>query len=91
MENSNQSQTPDNKTERYWTIVFPGECGQHVQETWSEKQILSSAWYRNWIMMMVQADKAHLMSDKAALDDWKVVHWAVETTQFGDKLDQRND
>lgn len=41
--------------------------------------------------MMVQADKAHLMSDKAALDDWKVVHWAVETTQFGDKLDQRND
>lgn len=87
MENNNQSQTPEPQTERYWTFVFPGECGQHVQETWSEKQILASAWYRNWIMMMVQADKAHLMSDQSALDDWRVVHWAVETNQFGDKLD----
>jgi hypothetical protein len=87
MENNTQSEAPHNKTQRYWTIVFPGEHGQHVQETWSEKQILGSAWYRNWIMMMVQADKAHLMSDKSALDDWCVVHWAVETNQFGDKLD----
>jgi hypothetical protein len=37
--------------------------------------------------MMVQADRAHLMSDQAALDDWRVVHWAIETNQFGDKLD----
>lgn len=71
---------------RYWTIVFPGEEDQHVQETWSEEQILRSAWYKNWIMMMVQADKAHLINDEAALDDWKVVHWAEETNQFGEKL-----
>ena len=87
MDDNNQSQTTEHTTPRYWTIVFPGECGQHVQETWSEKQILTSAWYRNWILMMVQADRAHLMSDQAALDDWRVVHWAVETNQFGDKLD----
>jgi hypothetical protein len=86
MENNNQSQTPESETQRYWTIVFPGECGQHVQETWSEKQIIASAWYRNWIMMMVQADKAHLMSDEAALDDWKVVHWAQQTDQWGNTL-----
>ena len=24
---------------KYWTIVFPGEFDQHVQETWSEDQI----------------------------------------------------
>jgi len=68
---------------KYWTISFPGEEGQHVVETWSEKQILACAWARNWIYMMIQADKAHLMSDDSMLDDWKVVHWAVETNQFG--------
>lgn len=71
---------------KYWTIVFPGEEGQHVVETWSEKQILSSAWYRNWVMMMVQADKAHLMDNKTAIDDWIVVHWAQETDQWGTPL-----
>ena len=81
-------QSTGDTSERYWTICFPGECGQHVQETWSEKQILSSAWYKNWIMMMVQADKAHLMSDKAALDDWKVVHWAYESDWLGKMKEQ---
>jgi hypothetical protein len=63
---------------KYYEIAFPGECGQHVVEIWSEKQILKSSWYRNWVYMMVKADKAHLMSDEAAIDDWCVVHWAVE-------------
>ena len=71
---------------KYWTIVFPGEEDQHVQETWSEEQILRSSWYRNWVLMMVQADKAHLMTDKAAIDDWCVVHWAEETDQWGNRL-----
>ena len=71
---------------KYWTIVFPGEEGQHVQETWSEEQIIKSAWYRNWVMMMVQADKAHLMDNKTAIDDWVVVHWAQETDQWGTPL-----
>ena len=71
---------------KYWTISFPGECGQHVVETWSEEQILKSAWYRNWVYMMVQADKANLIEDKTAIDDWIVVHWALETDQWGASL-----
>ena len=63
---------------KYYRISFPGECGQHVEEIWSEKQIFSSSWYKNWIMMMVQADKAFLINDQTAIDDWVVVHWAVE-------------
>jgi hypothetical protein len=61
---------------KYYTISFPGECGQDVVETWTREQILKSAWYRNWVMMMVQADKAHLIDDQTAIDDWCVVHWA---------------
>ncbi len=71
---------------KYYTIAFPGECGQHVQETWSEEQIFKSAWYRNWVFKMVQADKAHLMTEQTALDDWIVVHWAIETDEWGNKL-----
>jgi TFIIF-interacting CTD phosphatase-like protein len=28
--------------------------------------------------MMVQADRAHLIDNQTAIDDWVVVHWAVE-------------
>lgn len=63
---------------KYYKISFPGECGQHVEEIWSEKQIFQSSWYRNWVYMMVQADRAPLMTEQNALDDWIVVHWAVE-------------
>lgn len=71
---------------KYWTIAFPGECGQNVVETWSEEQILKSAWYRNWVLKVVQADRAYLLEDpKHAIDDWIVVHWAVETDQWGNK------
>ena len=71
---------------KYYTIAFPGECGQHVQETWSEKQILNSAWYRNWVLKVVQADRAYLLTEQNAIDDWIVVHWAIETDQWGNKL-----
>ena len=68
---------------KYYSISFPGECDQDVTEVWSEKQILSSAWYRNWVYMMVQGDKAHLIDDKTAIDDWCVVHWAIEVLKEG--------
>lgn len=61
---------------KIYTISFPGECGQDVTETWTREQILRSSWYRNWVMMMVQADKAFLIDDDTAIDDWCVVHWA---------------
>ena len=38
---------------KYWTIVFPGEFGQHVQETWSEDQIIK-AYYTYWSTKMIQ-------------------------------------
>lgn len=68
---------------KYWTIAFPGECGQHVQETWSEEQILKSAWYRNWVYKMVQASKE--WNDQLAIEDWCTIHWAVETDEWGNK------
>lgn len=71
---------------KYWTTVFPGEYGQHVQETWSDKQILSSAWYKHWVKQMIRSNLESLITDELAIDDWKVVHWAVETNQFGAPL-----
>ena len=35
---------------------------------------------------MVQADKAHLMANQTAINDWVVVHWAQETDQWGNSL-----
>ncbi len=86
MENNIESETPDNKTQRYWTIVFPGEHGQHVQETWSEKQILDS-YYPYWCSMMIQNVAAPDLNPDSCIDDWKVVHWAMETNEFGDKIE----
>ena len=72
---------------KHYTISYPGEYNQHVQETWSEEQILKSAWYRNWVMKVIEADRAYLIENKQnAIDDWIVVHWAVETGEWGDKL-----
>jgi hypothetical protein len=71
---------------KYWTICFPGECDQHVQETWSAEQIMKSSWYRNWVLKMVQANKNSLMTEQNAIDDWVTVHWAVETDEFGNKI-----
>ena len=71
----------------YWTIVFPGEFGQHVQETWTEDQILDS-YYTYWCMKMVQAGRhADLISREACIDDWVVINWACQTTEFGDKIE----
>lgn len=70
---------------KYWTIVFPGEFGQHVQETWNEEQILS-AYFPHWCKMMVQAGKGDFVNERDCIDDWTVVHWAEETNEFGEKL-----
>lgn len=68
---------------KYWTIKFPGECGQHVTETWNEKQILESSWYKHWLLKMIQANKHDLINNENAINDWVVVHWAVETDEWG--------
>ena len=62
---------------KYYEISFPGEYGQHVVEVWSEKQILN-AYYPYWCGMMVQNVAAPNLNEKNCIDDWCVIHWAVE-------------
>lgn len=70
---------------KYYTIVFPGEFGQHVQETWSEEQILRS-YYSYWVGKMIENVPNPDLNTELCLDDWKTVHWATETDQWGNKL-----
>ena len=70
---------------KYWTIAFPGEFGQNVQETWSEDQIIES-YYKYWSTKMIQNVKDPDLSRERCIEDWTVVHWAVETDQWGNKL-----
>jgi len=67
---------------KYWTIVFPGEFSQTVRETWSEDQIIES-YYTYWSTKMIQAGKGDDISRENCIDDWCVIHWAVETNEFG--------
>lgn len=71
---------------KYWTISFPGEFGQHVVETWSEDQIIK-AYYPQWCSMMIQNRAAPDLNPDTCIDDWKVTHWAMETDQWGNKLE----
>ncbi len=70
---------------KYWTIVFPGEFGQHVQETFNEDQIIK-AYFTYWATKMIDAGHGDRVTREACIEDWKVVHWATETDQFGNKL-----
>ena len=69
---------------KYYTISFPGECSQHVQETWSEEQLLQSSYYRHWVLKMCEYNMHEKITNELFIEDWKTVHWAVETNQFGD-------
>ena len=71
--------------ERYWTIVFPGEHGQHVQETWNEDQIIKS-YYTYWVGKMLENCVRGEISRENCIEDWCMVHWAVETDQWGNTL-----
>lgn len=71
---------------KYWTIAFPGECGQHVVETWSEDQIIKS-YYGYWVGKMIQNVGAQAdLGRNRCIEDWCAVHWAVETDEWGNKL-----
>ena len=73
------------ETNRYWTIVFPGEFGQHVQETWNEDQIIAS-YFKYWCVNMIQSGHGDQVTRERCIDDWCVVHWAVKTDQWGNSL-----
>lgn len=73
---------------KYYTIVFPGEHGQHVQETWSREQILKS-YYTYWNRKMFESGNSHLVSEERCIEDWITIHWAMETDEFGNKIKKR--
>jgi hypothetical protein len=73
------------KETKYYTIVFPGEFGQHVQETWTREQILKVYW-TSWNRKMFQSGNSDKVSEENCIEDWIVTHWAEETDEFGNKL-----
>lgn len=73
---------------KYYTIAFPGEFGQHVVETWSEDQILDS-YYKYWCQKMVMNRPGSNINQGSCIEDWCVVHWAVETDQWGNKINDQ--
>lgn len=71
---------------KYWTICYPGELGQHVQETFSEDQIIES-YYSYWANRCLNAlvDSKEINKENC-IRDWCTVHWAWETDEFGKAL-----
>ena len=76
-----QSQFPSNtrvvQCMKYYSISFPGEFGQHVDEIWSEDQIINS-YYKYWSGKMIENVPSCDLCRKNCIEDWCVVHWAIE-------------
>jgi len=70
---------------KYWTIAYMGEHGQLVCETFSEEQIIKS-YFGYWSSRMTEAGKSDLINHQDCISDWCVVHWAVESDEFGRPL-----
>lgn len=71
---------------KYYTMCYPGEVGQHVQETFSEYQILQS-YFEYWYSQMRKVEKYDEVSIENCIQDWITSHWAVETDEFGNKIE----
>lgn len=72
---------------KYYTMCYPGEYGQNVQETFSEFQILKS-YFPYWCHKMCEVNKHKEISIDRCIEDWIVVHWAWETDQFGNRIEE---
>lgn len=70
---------------RYYTICYPGEFDQHIEETFSEDQIIES-YFEYWSGRMEEVGKEDMISKERCIEDWVVVHWAVETDRYGVKI-----
>jgi hypothetical protein len=64
----------------YYEIVFPGECGQHVTELWSESQIIESYW-PYWSGRMKMKFENPELTHEMCIEDWCTVHWAVKVPE----------
>ena len=62
---------------KWYSIAFPGEFGQHVEEIWNEDQILAS-YYPFWKERMLAAYQNDLVTHERCIEDWCTVHWAIE-------------
>ena len=62
---------------KYYRINFPGEFNQHVEEIWSEDQILKS-YYTYWSTKMIQNVPDEDLDESRCIEDWVTVHWGVE-------------
>ena len=62
---------------KHYTISFPGEFGQDVTEVWNEDQIIDS-YFRYWSIKMIESGHGEEVSRERCIEDWIVVHWAVE-------------
>ena len=62
---------------KYYQISFPGEFDQHVEEIWSEDQILKS-YYTYWSTKMIQNVPDADLDEGRCIEDWVIVHWGVE-------------
>lgn len=72
---------------KYYTIVFPGEFGQHVVETWSTDQIIRS-YYTYWATKILENNPTIPLDKELCIEDWCVIHWAEETDEFGNKINK---
>mgnify|MGYP003338171978 CR=1 FL=1 len=77
---------------KYYKICFPGEYEQHVEEIWSEEQIIKS-YYPYWSGMMIQNVASPDLNPDTCISDWCVTHWAVEVpkpewiTEYSEEYD----
>lgn len=70
---------------KYYTMCYPGELGQLVQETFSEYQILQS-YFDHWYTQMRKVGKLDEININTCIEDWVICHWAWETDQQGNKV-----
>lgn len=68
---------------KYYTISYPDENDNDVTETLSEKEIVEQFWHYWYGKMCEKFGKEHVDANytvQDCIDDWVVVHWAVEST-----------
>lgn len=67
---------------RYFTYVEPTSVDDPTPlfVTMSEEQILDSYW-EYWSEKMLESGRiTEDINPRNCIDDWRVIHWAVETT-----------
>jgi hypothetical protein len=61
---------------RLFEIAYPTEDGDMV-EILTEEEVLKS-YFPYWSERMTEVGKERLISKESCIEDWMIVHWAVE-------------